>query len=73
MQSQDNNNSEVKVHTPDLAKDKKKKLLTVTLYVGGKQVDTLTPEQRERMCQKLSERMSIYYTAHLDEFLKIKD
>ena len=75
MQSQETNNSEVKVHTPDLAKDKKKKqkLLTVTLFVGGKQVDTLTPEQRERMAQRLSERMSIYYTAHLDEFLKIKD
>lgn len=73
MQSQEIN-TEVKVHTPGLAKDKRKgKELTVTLYVGGKQVDTLTPEQRKRMAEKLSERMSIYYTAHLDEFLKIKD
>lgn len=72
MQSQEN--SKGKVNTPDLAKNKRKgKELTVTLYVGGKKVDTLTPEQRERMSQKLSERMSIYYTAHLDEFLKIKD
>ena len=73
MQSQEIKNSKVKVRTPDLAKDKKKKLLTVTLYVGGKQVDTLSAEQRERMSKVLSERMSVYYTAHLDEFLKIKD
>ena len=74
MQSQGVNKAEVKVHKPDLAKDKRKgKELTVTLFVGGKQVDTLTPEQRKRMAQRLSERMSVYYTAHLDEFLKIKD
>lgn len=73
MQSQETNISEVKVHTPDLAKDKKKKQLTGTFFVGGKQVDKLTPEQCERMAQRLSETMSVYYTAHLDEFLKIKD
>ena len=74
MQSQEISKAEVKVHTPDLAKDKRKsKELTVTLFVGEEQVDTLTPEQRKCIAQKLSERMSIYYTAHLDEFLKIKD
>lgn len=74
MQSQELNNAEVKVHKPDLAKDKRKgKELTVTLFVGGKQVDTLTPEQRERMAQRLSKTMSIYYTAHPDEFQKIKE
>lgn len=42
--------------------------LTVTLHIGGKQVDTLTEEQRERMAQKMSEAMSLYYTAHPEEY-----
>jgi hypothetical protein len=46
--------------------------LTVTLHIGGKQVDKLTPEQSERMAERLSEAMSIYYTAHPDEFAKLK-
>ena len=46
--------------------------LTVTLHIGGKQVDTLTPEQRERIAQKLSKAMSIYYTAHPEEYSKLK-
>ena len=50
----------------------KEKKLTVTLHIGGKQVDTLTPEQRDRMAQRLSEAMSLYYTAHLEEYKKIK-
>ena len=50
-----------------------KKPLTCTIYVGGKQVDKLTEEQLERMSQRLSEAMSISYTAHPEEFLKIKD
>lgn len=48
------------------------KPLTVTLHIGGKQVDTLTPEQREKMAQRLSEVMSAYYTSHAEEFRKIK-
>ncbi len=52
---------------------KRNKPLTVTLYVGGKQVDSLTDEQLEKMADRLSEVMSQYYTAHLDEFLKLKD
>ena len=47
--------------------------LTVTFHIGGKQVDKLTEEQKERMAQRLSEAMSIYYTAHIDEFKKIKN
>lgn len=50
-----------------------KKPLTTTIYIGGKQVDKLTEEQCERMAQKLSEAMSLYYTAHIDEFKKIKN
>jgi hypothetical protein len=46
--------------------------LTVTLHIGGKQVETLTDEQRERIAQRLSEKMSLYYTSHRDEYQKIK-
>ena len=49
-----------------------KNTLTVTLHIGGKQVDKLTAEQSERMAQRLSETMSLYYTAHPEEFSKIK-
>lgn len=51
----------------------KSKPLTVTLHIGGKQVDTLTEEQREKMAQRLSEVMSRYYSNNIDEYLKIKD
>ena len=71
MQSQEINKTEGKVHTPDLAKDKKNQL-TVSLYIGGKEVEELTAEQSERMANRLSKAMSLYYTAHLDEYQKIK-
>lgn len=48
------------------------KPLTVTLHIGGKQVETLTEEQRERLAKRLSEQTSLYYTAHPEEYLKIK-
>lgn len=48
------------------------KPLTVTLHIGGKQVDTLTEEQREKMAQKLSEVMSRYFSLHPEEYQKIK-
>ena len=48
------------------------KKLTVTLHIGGKQVEKLTEEQCDRMAKKLSEAMSIYYTAHPEEYTKIK-
>ena len=47
--------------------------LTVTFHIGGKQVDKLTEEQLDRMAQRLSEAMSIYYTSHLEEFKRIKN
>ena len=50
----------------------KQKPLTVTLHIGGKQVDKLTAEQCERMANRLSEAMSCYYTAHPDEYQRIK-
>jgi hypothetical protein len=49
------------------------KPLTVTLHIGGKQIETLTTEQREKMAQRLSETMSLYYTPRADEFRKIKN
>lgn len=49
------------------------KPLTVTLHIGGKQVDTLSAEQSERMAQRLSESMSLYYTAHPEEYQKLKN
>lgn len=49
------------------------KELTVTLYVGGKQVETLTEEQKEKMAQRLSESMSHYYSANLEEFQRIEE
>ena len=52
---------------------KRKKELTCTFYIGGKQVETLTEEQREVMAQRLSKAMSLYYTAHPEEFEQIKD
>ena len=45
--------------------------ITVTLHIGGKQVDRLTAEQCERMAQRLSDAMSLYYTAHPEEYQKI--
>lgn len=46
--------------------------LTVTFHIGGKQVDSLTTEQLDRMADRLSEGMSLYYTAHPEEYLKLK-
>lgn len=48
------------------------KPLTVTFHIGGKQVDKLTDEQLDRIAQRLSETMSLYYTAHPSEYQKIK-
>lgn len=46
---------------------KKSKPLKVTLYIGDKQIDKLTPEQTDRLAQRLSETMSRYYMAHPEE------
>lgn len=47
--------------------------LTVTIHMGGKQIDKLTPEQKERMAKRLSEVMSLYYANHPEEYSKIKN
>ena len=46
--------------------------LTCTFFVGGKPVDKLTPEQLDKISERLGEAMSIYYTAHPEEYAKIK-
>ena len=51
----------------------KNRPLTVTFHIGGKQVETFSAEQRTRMAEKLSEAISTYYTAHPEEFKKIKE
>ena len=48
------------------------KPLTVTLHIGGKQVEHLTPEQTNRIAERLTEAMSLYYTAHPDEYQNLK-
>lgn len=47
--------------------------LTVTLHIGGEQVEKLTAEQVQRIADSLSEAMSIYYTAHPAEFKELKE
>lgn len=46
----------------------KSKPLTVKFFVGGTQVDKLSPEYCERMLKAVEQTMSLYYTAHPDEF-----
>lgn len=46
--------------------------LTVTFYIGGERVDKLTDDQAKRIAQKFGEALSTYYTAHPDEYKKIK-
>ena len=51
---------------------RKQKPLTVTLHIGGKQVERLTEEQQKKMANKLSDAMSTYYTINPNEFIRIK-
>lgn len=46
--------------------------LTVTLHIGGKQVNNLTDEQSEHMAERLSEVMSRYYSLNISEFTNLK-
>lgn len=48
------------------------KPLTVTLHIGGKQIDKLTDAQCEKMAQRLSETMSRFYSNHPEEYARIK-
>ena len=46
--------------------------LTCTFHIGGKQVEKLTPEQSERIAQRVSEVTSLYYTNHPEEYQQLK-
>ncbi len=50
---------------------RKEQTLTCTFFVGGKPVEKLTPEQIDKMAERIGEAMSTYYTAHPDEYAKI--
>ena len=49
----------------------KNKELTCTFFIGDKQVDKLPEDYLDRMCERLSKAMSLYYTAHPDEFARL--
>jgi hypothetical protein len=49
-----------------------KKKLTCTFFLGGKPIEKLTSQQTGSIAARLGEVMSRYYTAHLDEFKKLK-
>jgi len=51
----------------------KQQKLTYTFYVGGVQVEKLTPEQTKRMAERIGETMSTYYTLHPDEYKRFKE
>lgn len=51
---------------------RKEQKLTCTFFVGGKQVQKLSPEYLDKMAQKLGEVMSLYYTQHIEEYKKLK-
>lgn len=50
-----------------------RKELSVTLHIGGKQIEELSEEYLDRMAQRLSETMSRFYAQHPEEFAMIKD
>lgn len=50
----------------------KQQKLTYTFYVGGVQVEKLTPEQTKRMAERIGDAMSLYYSRHPEEYLKLK-
>lgn len=49
----------------------KQQKLTYSFYVGGVKVDKLTPEHQQRIGERLSEAMSLYYSNHIDEYRKL--
>ena len=49
----------------------KQQKLTYSFYVGGVQVEKLTPEHKQKIGERLSEAMSLYYSQHPDEYLKL--
>ena len=52
-----------------IAKEKKK--LTVSIHIGGKKVETLTEEQRERIAERFGKALSLYYSNHPEEYQNV--
>ena len=50
----------------------KQQKLTYSFYVGGVPVEKLTPEQTQRMAERIGDSLSLYYSAHPDEYRKLK-
>ena len=50
----------------------KTKPLTVSFYIGNERIEALTELQKQAMSDRVSETMSLYYSAHPEELLKIK-
>lgn len=50
-----------------------KKAITVRLFIGDKQIDTLTDEQRSEVARRFSEVLGYHYTAHPDEFAALDE
>lgn len=50
---------------------RKNKELTVTLFVGGQQVNELTAQQIKKLQEKLEKKMSVYYGAHSEEYARL--
>ena len=51
---------------------RKDQKLTCTFFVGGKQVDKLSPEHLDKMAERLSKVMSLYYTANIEEYKQLE-
>ena len=47
------------------------KKLTYSFFIGGKPIEKITPDQCEKMAQRVGEVMSTYYTLHPDEYQKL--
>ena len=50
---------------------RKKKEITVTLFVGGQQVNELTAQQIEKLQEKLEKKMNVYYSLNLEEYARL--
>lgn len=49
-----------------------KKPLTFTIHLNGVQVDRIPDDIAQRMADRIGDAMSRYYTAHPDEYQRIK-
>ena len=47
------------------------KKITVKLYIGNQEIETLTEEQRQKIAERLSKEMSLYYTNNPNEYEKV--